>query len=221
MRLRCLGSGSSGNCYLLENDAECLVIEQGIPMKEVKIALDFNISKIVGGIQSHSHKDHSAYAGEFEKCGIEIWRPNESGYKTRKFGGFKIQAFPLVHDVPCYGFVIWHQDCGPIVFATDTEYIPVTFRGIKPETLMVECSYQTEYLPEGSIKNDRQYLTHMECETTRRCVLANQTPSLRHVVLLHLSFAACNDKEVTEAVKNDLNGTVGVYTACKGMSIEL
>lgn len=28
MRLKVLGSSSSGNCYLLENDKECLVIEE-------------------------------------------------------------------------------------------------------------------------------------------------------------------------------------------------
>ena len=42
MKLRILGSSSSGNCYLLEDESECLVIEAGLPFKEVKKALDFN-----------------------------------------------------------------------------------------------------------------------------------------------------------------------------------
>ena len=64
MKLKVLGSGSSGNCYILESDAEALVIEAGLPFKEVKIALDFNISKIVGMICTHSHKDHSGFVAE-------------------------------------------------------------------------------------------------------------------------------------------------------------
>ena len=47
MKLKCLGSGSSGNCYILENDSEALIIEAGIPFMTVKKALDFNINKIV------------------------------------------------------------------------------------------------------------------------------------------------------------------------------
>lgn len=67
MKFRCLGSGSSGNCYILENDSEALIIEAGIPFMTVKKALDFNISKIVGVVVSHSHGDHAKYAGEYER----------------------------------------------------------------------------------------------------------------------------------------------------------
>ena len=58
MILRILGSSSSGNCYLLENETECLMIECGIPIKEVKKAMNFNMRKIVGCIASHRHNDH-------------------------------------------------------------------------------------------------------------------------------------------------------------------
>ena len=34
MRLKVLGSGSSGNCYILENDNEALIIEAGLPFME-------------------------------------------------------------------------------------------------------------------------------------------------------------------------------------------
>ena len=219
MKLHVLGSGSSGNCYLLETETECLVIEQGLPMRLAKIALNFNIQKIVGGIQSHCHKDHSGYTKEFEACGIEIYKPTEPG--TAKFGNFKIQSFPLVHDVPCFGFVIWHPDCGPIVFATDTEYVPVTFRGIKPSTLMLECSYQSEYLPEWTVKSDRQYFTHMEAETFFRCVEANAGPFCRAVIALHGSFGALDDKYVIEKLKSIVDPFTDVLAASAGMVLEL
>lgn len=50
-----IGSGSSGNCYLLNSDDETLVIEAGIPFREVKIALGFNVSQISGVIVTHGH----------------------------------------------------------------------------------------------------------------------------------------------------------------------
>lgn len=39
MRLKVLGSGSSGNCYILENENEALIIEAGLPFMEVKKAV--------------------------------------------------------------------------------------------------------------------------------------------------------------------------------------
>ena len=55
MFLRVLGSGSSGNCYLLESENEVLVVEAGVPFKEVKEAIDYQTSKIVGVLSSHEH----------------------------------------------------------------------------------------------------------------------------------------------------------------------
>ena len=61
MKLRVLGSGSSGNCYVLENETEALIIEAGIPFMEVKKILNFNVRKIAGVVVSHSHGDHAKY----------------------------------------------------------------------------------------------------------------------------------------------------------------
>lgn len=55
MRLTVLGSGSSGNCYLVECDNEILILDCGISLKEVKKTLNFDLSKIVGCVISHSH----------------------------------------------------------------------------------------------------------------------------------------------------------------------
>lgn len=55
MKLKVLGSSSVGNCYLLENDTECLVVEAGVPIMETKKALDFNVRKIQGVVISHEH----------------------------------------------------------------------------------------------------------------------------------------------------------------------
>ena len=55
MYLTCLGSSSNGNCYILQNEDEALILEAGMPFKEVKKALDFNISKVRGVCISHEH----------------------------------------------------------------------------------------------------------------------------------------------------------------------
>ena len=59
MRLKVLSSGSQGNCYLLESNGETLILDCGIPIKEIKKGLDFDISKVVGVCVSHGHLDHA------------------------------------------------------------------------------------------------------------------------------------------------------------------
>lgn len=98
MRLRVLGSGSSGNCYILENDNEALIIEAGLPFMEVKKALDFNVMKIAGVLASHIHGDHAKYIGEYEKAGVPVWKPYDTDfYKScdmKEYGTFEVRTFP-------------------------------------------------------------------------------------------------------------------------------
>ena len=56
MKLKCLGSSSAGNCYpLTSGSGETLILDCGIPIKEIKKGLDWNIRGIKGMIISHAH----------------------------------------------------------------------------------------------------------------------------------------------------------------------
>lgn len=55
MNIRVLGSNSRGNCYIISNLTEAIIIECGIHFSEVKEALDYNISKVAGVCISHGH----------------------------------------------------------------------------------------------------------------------------------------------------------------------
>lgn len=56
MDLKCLGSSSAGNCYLLTSDSgETLILDCGISIREIKKGLDWNIRGIRGMIISHAH----------------------------------------------------------------------------------------------------------------------------------------------------------------------
>ncbi|HCB45364.1 MAG TPA: MBL fold hydrolase, partial [Algoriphagus sp.] len=59
MKLIVLGSSSAGNCYILQdNQGNSLILEAGVRIKEIKKALDFDISGIQGCLISHRHGDH-------------------------------------------------------------------------------------------------------------------------------------------------------------------
>lgn len=218
MVLKVLGSGSSGNCYILENDAEALVIEAGLPFLAVKKALDFNISKIVGVVISHSHQDHAKYAGEYEKAGIPVWRPWEIMPDVVFFGKFNVEAFELVHDVPCFGFYIEHPDMDSLVYATDTEYIKYRFPAVSH--ILVEANYSPEFLDPSIPHRDHILSGHMALQTTLGFLAANDNPNLMNVVLIHLSdrnsVAAEFGRKAQSAVRN-----CPVWIARPGLVVKL
>lgn len=56
MKLKCLATGSSGNCYILEsNIGEKLILDCGIGIKEIKKGLNWDIRSVSGVIISHAH----------------------------------------------------------------------------------------------------------------------------------------------------------------------
>ncbi len=243
MKLTVLDSGSIGNCYLLENNNECLVIECGIPFKFVKQALSFDILKIVGVIASHSHKDHFGYAGEYLKCGIPIYASEETHksiiqkYENQivvkfgywyQIGGFNITPFECVHDVECYGFIIRHREMGSLLFASDTEYIKQNFKKLKLNHIMIECNYSQKIIDErmnsgNTIKSlrDRVLQSHMELETCKGFIEANMTTQLDNVILLHLSDGNANEKVFREDIRAIVGPYINVVVADKEVTVNL
>lgn len=56
MFVRCIGTGSSGNCYALYgNDGKILLLDLGLVRKQILRGIDFNLSDVVGCVVSHEH----------------------------------------------------------------------------------------------------------------------------------------------------------------------
>lgn len=216
MRLICVGTGSSGNCYALDAGSEILLIEAGMRLMDVKKALDFRVGNIVGCLISHSHGDHAKWAKQYEAAGIPCWMPWRRGGKPR-MGGFLAGAFDLVHDVPCYGFWVSHPDMGALAYASDTKYVKWTFPGVNH--ILVEANYMDGYI-DKSAPNYRHVVDgHMEIGTTLEFLRANDSDRLMTVTLCHLS-SLNGDAERFKAMAK---GAVGcpVEVARPGLSLEL
>lgn len=205
MKLTVLGSGSKGNCYLLHNDDECLILEAGVPFSEVLRVLKGNIKKVVACLISHEHGDHIKYAGDMLAHGINTymtpgtWHAKrwmryyplmlEKGIEMKK-GNFTILPFTTVHDAaePC-GFLIHHRDMGTVLFATDTAYIPNTFEGLT--NIIIECNYDESLLASrddipDSLK-DRIRQSHQSIDTCIEALKANDLSMVNNIVLIHIS----------------------------------
>lgn len=230
MRLFVIGSGSSGNCYLLENETECLVIEAGLPYSEVKKAIDFQTRKIVGVVVSHKHQDHSGYLKDYYSTGIKIFKPYEDFSKVDSFGGFEARPFPLTdkqgkfmhtnHDgseCQCFGFHISHKEMGIFIYASDAELIKWVFKGAKH--FLVEANYSTDLVERDSAKYEHQITGHMNIDTTCRFLKKNNNSNLKTVTLCHLS-ADCGNAEDFKARAEEVVDC-DVYIAKKGLEINL
>lgn len=241
MELTVLGSSSSGNCYLLHNKKECLVIEAGTPFKEVKKALDFDISKIVGVLVSHEHGDHAKHVKEYLKVGIGVYT-SLGTYSALgidplhmfrvlttnnyiQLGGFAIKPFDVEHDAAePFGFFIHHKEMGYMAFATDTYFVKYKFADVNH--ILVECNYKQSIMDEnfnnGAINKslrDRTMKSHFELKNVKKFLEANNSNHLKNVVLLHLSDRNSDEKlfqNECQAVTNK-----PTYIAEPGLTVNL
>ena len=225
MNLRCLGSGSSGNCYLLSSETETLILDCGLPIREIKKGLDWDISKVVGVLCSHVHTDHSKAVKDFENMGIPVFKPFDETKACPlkiRYGSFGVQAFKVPHDgVPCYGFYIT-VDGHRILYATDYLHLPASFRTKRLTDMIVECNYQKEYLNKESPKYDHQIKGHCSLDTLiEKVIKENMTSDLRTVILCHLSGDSANPEECLSEVQNVVGEGVSVFVAHKGLETEL
>lgn len=251
MTLTTVGSGSSGNCYVLQDEVEALIIEAGMKLIEAKKALGWNIEKVVGCLISHSHNDHAGYAKDYEDAGFPLLALPEviqakhlttaraiTIGKRYRMGGFDILPFPVMHDVPCVGFIITHKDTGRILFATDTyalarwerdaggmEYvIPYTFNGINH--WMLEANYSDRILSRNidignipEVFRKRLMTSHM---SIRNCIdtLKRMDLSRTHdIMLIHLSDGNADERDFVKRVREATGKRT--YVAKAGLSVNM
>ena len=221
MRLIVVGSGSTGNTYVLESSTEALVIEAGVKFMEVKKALGFQVRKIAGVVITHKHGDHAGYAKEYEAAGIPVFKPYqmENLRQNIKYGGFKIQSWEAVHNVPCCGYLIDHNDFGRLLYATDTEYVKYRFKGITH--FLIEANYSQEYVDPDKA-NYRHILTgHQELQTAIGCIKANQSDATKRIILCHLSADNASPEAFKTAVEAICAEGCTVDVAVPKMVVEL
>ena len=232
MKLKVIGSGSSGNCYVLDSGEEILILEAGVPFSEVKEAIDYQTSKIVAVLYSHSHLDHSKYIHEYKETGISVIdgrTVEQFGYTIFppwKVGYFLIAPFSVPHDVPCFGYLIEHPTMGKLVFVTDAEYVKYTFPGVNH--IMVETNYSQDILDENTnsgeiptVLRNRIMKSHMSFDTAVKMVKANKSSQLRNVVMCHLSTRNSNKSRFKEDMQNVVGSFCNVTIAKKGTEVDL
>lgn len=239
MKLKIIGTGSKGNCYLLETETEILIIEAGVNISEIKKSLNFDLSKVVGCIVTHEHMDHSKAIWDVMKLGIDVYasagtlKARFVDTKSRaksivskqifKFGNFKIMAFDVKHDAAePLGFLIEHPECGRVLFLTDTYYCSYLFPNLN--NVIIEANYSKEIIDRkyGS-ESGKEFLrnrilkSHFSLENCKDMLVANDLSKVNNIVLIHLSDSNSDEIQFQKEVA-ELTGK-NVTVANNGMEI--
>ncbi len=240
MDLKVLGSSSKGNCYILENHTDALIIECGVNIKDIKQALEFSFTKVSGCILTHEHKDHSFSLIDLMKAGVDVYASKGTfsalGYKQHHrikhiaanvlvhVGPFKVLPFAIQHDcVEPFGFIINHPETGNILFITDSYYVSNKFRNIN--NIIIEANFSEEIIRKsvesGRIPDfleNRIYTSHMSIETCLKTLEANDLSQVNNIVLIHLSDGNSNADQFKYAVESQTGKRVHIADA--GLVIE-
>lgn len=242
MRLSVIGSGSSGNGYILHNDREALIIEAGMAMKRYKVALDFNIAIVSGCLISHEHGDHSKSVKDMLASKIPVYMSNGTARaifgeredipnlhrvepnKMFKVGSFDVLPFAVVHDASePLGYLIRHNETGTILFATDTYFLPQRYNGLN--NILIECNYDANILKTNVSSGEvhpsvakRVLKSHLSYKHCIEALKANDLSGVNNIVLIHLSAANSNAEAFKAGVEEATSKNV--FVARAGLDID-
>lgn len=219
MKLKCIATGSTGNCYTLtSNSGETLILDCGISIKEIKKGLNWNVKDVVGTICTHHHQDHSLSVYPLRRMGIPVYAPYISQNPMAiGSGAFGIQSFDLTtvdgrwthtdangEPCPIFGFLITHKEMGRMLYITDTELIKWRFKDINH--ILLGVNYDKDLVDTDNPKANHVFRGHLSIDTACDFVKANDSDSLQNVIMCHLSSENADKDSFIEKMKNAVNG---------------
>ncbi|EGD47084.1 beta-lactamase domain protein [Ruminiclostridium papyrosolvens DSM 2782] len=207
MKIKVVGSSSSGNCYILQSPTGKLIFDCGMPWKDTLKALNFDLSNVVGCLVTHCHKDHSKAILDVLNNGITVLTDKNTASITgtqysligvehnsqHVMGDFLVIPFNIEHDVPSLGYIIKYIPTGEtILFATDTYMIRYNFKGLN--YILLETNYCKDTLDKNvadgfidvSMKK-RLLKSHFSLENVKIFLDRTDLSKVQKIVLLHLS----------------------------------
>ena len=245
MKLTVISSGSAGNGYVLEGRYSALLLECGVKPEAMMRLTSCQPSKVAGVLISHEHGDHAAYAGRYAALGMRLYAskgtieglskvgrgagivPVQAMHPFR-VGDFFIRPFDVRHDAAePLGYIIEHDELGRLLFVTDTNYCPYSFRDFALDHIMVEANYDDRIL-DGNVANgvvepsqaERTRRSHLSLRDACELVRANETAALKTVTLIHLSSRNADPREFVRRMEETAL-FARVNCARVGMTIEL
>ena len=222
MQIEVLGSSSAGNAYLVSDGSSSILLECGLPLRDMQIKSEFRIANVDACLVSHCHIDHSRAIHDVLKMGVDVYTLPETlsalgvaeHYRTHSteplkpftVNTFEIMAITMHHDCPCVGYMVYSTNTNErLFFATDTYKITVNPQGV--DYLILEINYQKEIVNrlvndgvmESSIRA-RLLFSHYELSKALKWLNRIDKSRLKRIYVAHLSNGHSNAEHIKQAV---------------------
>ncbi len=228
MDIQVIASGSSGNCYRITDGQAALLLDAGIPYRDIQKALNFRVRDLSGCLVTHSHGDHAKAAQRLADAAVDVFTSQGTidacslkgcrikpikALKAFEIGTFQVLPFDVEHDAPePLGFLIASAITGEkLLYFTDTYYLKYKFSGLTH--IMGECNFSMELakesVREGRIPAEmlpRLVKSHMSLETFLDFLRVTDLSRVRQIYLLHLSDNNSDEMAFRQTVQ-ELTGT--------------
>ena len=201
-----MASGSAGNAYLVSDKNTTLLLECGIPYRELMRRSGYQLSRIAACLITHEHGDHAKAARNLLAAGIQVYcsagtaaalgiadlpgaRPLLRHLRPTIIGTMAVLPVSVYHDAAePLGWLIASQTDGEhLIFLTDTSR--VEYRFPPAEHIMIECNYTDD----DSMAHTNAYLArrildnHLGLEGCLRFLKAQDLHTVQDIWLIHLS----------------------------------
>lgn len=228
MNIQVLGSGSSGNAYIVSDGETRILIECGLPWAKMSKASGFTLSGVDLCLISHEHGDHAKAVRDVMKNGITVGcSPGTAGALGiendvhctqlthgvwQKFLTWNVLPLHVEHDAAePLAFILQSVTGETLLYATDTPYLEYNVSGLTH--MMVEANYDYDLmdLGDGSL-NGRIIRSHMSIDSLVKWIRTGSSrDTVREIWLLHLS----DDRSDADDFKTRVQAETGaaVYVA--------
>lgn len=230
MQINVLASGSTGNAYTVSDGSTILLLDAGIPLRQIQIGTGFRVRQISGALVTHEHQDHSKAMKDLARLGVDVYASKGtleacglSGHRFHpvqslaelEIGTFRVLPFNVEHDAAePLGFLCTSTATSEkLLYFTDTYYVRYRFRGLTH--IMAECNYTDEGINSSIVDGrlplaavPRLYRSHMSLEHLLGMLDANDMSTVRQIYLLHLSENNSEAEHMKEAVQQHTGAEV-------------
>ena len=116
MEIKILGSGSKGNCYWVSDGKSSVLLDAGLPFREIQRGTDFKVAELDGCLITHEHGDHIKAVSDILRFGVDCFMSWGTAFKLPidgpqrhrikvvshgeefKVGTFTVKSFRTIHD---------------------------------------------------------------------------------------------------------------------------
>lgn len=215
MRIETLASGSTGNAYLVSDEKTTLLLECGIPYRQLQKRSGYRLHQIDACLITHEHGDHARAAKDLAALGIPIYCTQGTadaiglrclciGEAAEPIGTFNAMALPVEHDAAQpVGWLLASRHSGEqMCFFTDTCKVDYVFQ--RPlDHIMIECNYLNEDAlgDTNAFLAERVIHSHMSLSGCIDFLQRQDLSRCRDIRLLHLSGTHGDPQKMKQAVQ--------------------